>query len=396
VRIGIDFRGAQSEGGSGQRGIGRYILDLVVGILDHYPQHEVVLFCRDVTRIPKELNGRCREVQVSISDPKPFWLKIPKVRSQMFLHRKLMFQRIELHAKAMESALAANPVDVLHLPSALDIGSYPIFGYPCPVVMTFLDAIVIRFKDDVFNHYAPYQQEYYGLQGSNLKLADHVVGISQSSSSDAVELFGVNPSKVSTVYPVVSDEFMESRSLGQWGSKKPYYLFCSVPDLHKNPKVVMEAFAKMRTNEHLIFISPLDQHYAPMLAKFAEELGITEHFTVTGFIDQSELIGLFQNAVALVSPSKMEGFGLPVAQAMKCGTPVVTNGAYSQGEIAHDVGFLVNPNSVEEVAEAMKQAASEPRGSARLLKGIERTKQFESKATTDQLIEIYERLISSR
>ena len=400
MRIGIDFRGAQSGAGSGQRGIGRYMTDLVAGLLTYAPDHEVVLFCKDSSQLPSEIKGRCKAVDVvapSWTDlPKPLWQKIPKLRSSMTLHRNRIRAATLAQGKAIESALRNHPVDVLHIPSALDVGSYPIYNYPCPVVMTFLDAIVLRLKADVYNHYPEYLKEVYHAQGENLKRAEHIVAISQASADDAIELFGVDPTRTSVVYPVVSDSFLSPCPLGKWESAKPYYLFCSVPDLHKNPRIVMAAFSKLSSKTNLIFISPNDTQYSPGLLEYARELGVQDRFTITGFVDQPELIALFQNAIALVSPSKMEGFGLPVAQAMKCGTPVVTSRESAQGEIAKDVGFLVDPNSVDEVAHAMEQAAHETRHSQRLTEGVQNSEQFSMKSTTEKLLTIYEHVIDEK
>jgi glycosyltransferase involved in cell wall biosynthesis len=374
--------------------------DLVEGLIDFPSRHEITLFCKNETTLPREIKGRCKAVVVSTPSwtdtPRPLWQRIPKLRSSMAMHRNQIRKTNDAQRNAIENALNQHPVDILHIPSALDIGSYPIYDYPCPVIMTFLDAIVLRLKDDVYSRYPAYLKEVYHSQAENLKRADHIVAISQASADDAIELFGVDPNRISVIYPIVSNTFSEVKPLGRWEESRPYYLFCSVPDPHKNPRVVMEAFAKIGGDSRLIFVAPNDTQYAPNLLQFAQELEIEERFTITGFVEQDELIALFQNAVAVVSPSKMEGFGLPVAQAMKCGTPVVTNRLSAQGEIALGIGFLVNPNSVSDVADAMRQAALEPRSSERLLKGKERAEQFSTQQTTQKLIDLYEKTIDEK
>ncbi|HLP00218.1 MAG TPA: hypothetical protein VK171_16595, partial [Fimbriimonas sp.] len=193
MRVGIDFRGAQSGGGSGQRGIGRYTLEMLKGILEFAPEVQLVLFVKHDVEIPAELKGKCEIIPVvaaSWSDAKkPLWLKIPKIRSIKRFHEMRFRSAVRKQKVAMEKALSSTKLDVLHIPSALDIGSYPIYNYPCPVVMTFLDAIVIKLKHNTYDRYPWFLQTYYQEQGENLKKADAIVAISDASAKDAIEVF---------------------------------------------------------------------------------------------------------------------------------------------------------------------------------------------------------------
>ena len=396
MRLGFDFRGAQCSG-SGLRGIGRYTLELLKGILTYAPEIEVTLFVKPKGEIPEELKA-CKIVPVdalSWTDPTDaLRTKIPKIRSLNILHARHCRRSVAEQKVAMEKALAENPVDLLHIPSALDIGSYPIFDYPCPVVMTFLDAIVLKLKENTYNRFRPFLQAYYLEQAENLKKATQIIAISQASAKDAAEVFKLDPTKIDVVYPSVSQEYGTPRPKPNWVGDKPYFLFCSVPDPHKNPQVVVEAFGKMPIGYQLIFVSPTESEFVPSLKKRAAELGFGDDFTITGYVPEEELYGLFQHATALVSPSQMEGFGLPVAQAMRSGTPVVTSKYSAQGEIAEGVGYLVDPNSVDEVAKAMQQVLQDGRDEVRLAKGIERAKLFDAERMTAELVESYRRALS--
>lgn len=399
-RVGIDFRGAQSGGGSGQRGIGRYTTELVAGLIEFGPAYvleqtgrrlEITLFHAEGIPIPGELNGKVATIGVKAptwSDAKkPLWLRLPKIRSQKRFHEMRFNNAVKSQKRAMESKLAGSKLDVLHIPSALDVGSYPIYDYPCPVVMTFLDAIVAQLREDVLDKYPWFLQDYYFAQAKNLQNADKIVAISQASADDAVSVFGLEQSKIDVVYPAVSDRY-QSESFPN-PRQRPFFLFCSVPDPHKNPEKVMEAFANLPDTHDLVFISPQDQLYMPRLKELADKLGIAERFFITGFVPEDELMGLFQHADALVSPSKMEGFGLPVAQAMRAGIPVITSKFSAQGEIAKDVGLLVDPNSVAEISEAMHRVLRlENREELKRL-GQERAKWFDAEKVTRELLDVY-------
>jgi glycosyltransferase involved in cell wall biosynthesis len=387
VKIGVDFRGAQ--GGSGQRGIGRYTLELVRGILDYAPRGtEVILFCRHDAEIPVELRGRVREVKVTApswsDDKKPLWLKIPKIRSTKYFHEVRFSRARRKQERAIERCLNENPIDILIIPSALDVGSYPIFRYPCPVLMTMLDAIIIALKETMFARYPWFLQSYYHEQAENLKRADRVLAISQATADDGVKFFDLDPARIDVVYPAVSREYGVERARPARVWNFDYFLFCSVPDPHKNPEVTLSAFARVDTDAHLVFISPEDQNYAPKLRKLAEDLGVKDRFHITGFVPEEEMYGLFQHATALVSPSQMEGFGYPVAQAMRAGTPVITSNISAQAEIAVGIGYLVDPNSPDEIAEGMRAAL---RGEIKGEDGRERSTWFDSEAVTRKLFD---------
>jgi glycosyltransferase involved in cell wall biosynthesis len=399
-RVGIDFRGAQSGGGSGQRGIGRYTTDLVLGLVQHGAQVvldktgkqlKIILFVAEGVPLSEELEGQVEVVPVRAptwSDAKkPLWLRLPKIRSQKRFHELRFNNSVKSQKRAMETQLERVELDVLHIPSALDVGSYPIYNYPCPVVMTFLDAIVAQLREDVLEKYPWFLQDYYFLQASNLKRAVRIVAISQASKADASSVFGLDSNKIDVVYPCVSTEYSEPRLPSP--RQRPYFLFCSVPDPHKNPRLVMEAFAHLDKECDLVFVSPHDTLYMPGLLRLAGELGISDRFTITGFVPGSDLVALFQNAIALVSPSKMEGFGLPVAQAMRAGIPVITSNVSAQAEIADGVGILIDSNSAVEIAAAMHRILNEANREELARKGQERASWFNSEKVTRELIDVY-------
>lgn len=398
MRVGIDFRGAQCSG-SGLRGIGRYTVDLINGLRTHAPEIEVVLFSKHNVDLPSELSP-CEVIKVpamSWTDPTDaLWTKIPKIRSSDFLHGRRCRQAVAEQKVAMELALAQNPVDLLHVPSALDIGSYPIFDCPVPLVATFLDAIVLKLKANTFDRFRPFQQKYYLEQAKHLQRADRIVAISNASAADAISEFQLDAARIDVVYPAVSKMYSQPMERPATAGSLPYFLFCSVPDPHKNPMVVLEAFRDMPDGYQLIFVSPKEAELMPQIMNFAQASGFSDRFTVTGYVPEHEMYGLFQHATAVVSPSQMEGFGLPVAQAMRAGTPVITSRESAQGEIADGVGYLVDPNSALEVKEAMVRVIADNRDGKRLALGQERAHQFDSEVVTGQLVEVYKKTLETR
>jgi glycosyltransferase involved in cell wall biosynthesis len=117
------------------------------------------------------------------------------------------------------------------------------------------------------------------------------------------------------------------------------------------------------------------------------------HFT--GYIPEEDLPVLYNGASLFVFPSLYEGFGLPVLEAMACGTPVVTSNCSSLPEVTGEAAILVDPMDVNALAAAMRQVLEEPDLSLSLRqKGITRAQQFSWEQTARRTTEVYERLLN--
>jgi glycosyltransferase involved in cell wall biosynthesis len=120
------------------------------------------------------------------------------------------------------------------------------------------------------------------------------------------------------------------------------------------------------------------------------QFGLSERVRLTGFVSEEELATLYAHAHGLVMPSLYEGFGLPVLEAMACGTPVVSSNASSLPEVAGDAGLLVDPHDVDGLAAAIDRLAHDPLLRADLAKrGIERARTFSWARTARETVAVY-------
>ena len=296
--------------------------------------------------------------------PAPWWQRVPRLRHNAKMLKEWSDELRRIQTAEMERAVRASDLDLLHLPSALEVSSYPEGKFSCPTVMTFLDSIIFEFREIFLDRWPPYQQEFYRIQLKNLETASQIVTISDSGKHDLLEICPVDAGRVTTVYPVVSDAFADYGAdvdiIAHTGGN-PYFLFNSVPDPHKNPFRVIRGFAQadLPKNIRLVMVMPFDGYHEVKFRELAADRGISDRLVITGFLPDAEMIALYQNAVALISPSLMEGFGLPVAQSMKAGVPVITSNRSAQAEIAvgsggERAGFLVTPESVDEMRDAIE------------------------------------------
>jgi glycosyltransferase involved in cell wall biosynthesis len=139
-----------------------------------------------------------------------------------------------------------------------------------------------------------------------------------------------------------------------FGLPFPYLLCVSNRKRHKNELRVVEAFAKadLDPRTHLVFTGEPTAE----LRRFIQSQGVGPRVNFVGAVPEAKLPSLYRGSEALIFPSLYEGFGLPVLEAMACGTPVVTANVTAMPEVAGDAAVLVDPTSVEQIAGAMEQA----------------------------------------
>ena len=126
------------------------------------------------------------------------------------------------------------------------------------------------------------------------------------------------------------------------------------------------------------------------LLKGCHELGLAEDVIFTGHVPTVDLVHIYNAADLFVYPSLNEGFGIPMLEAMACGTPVVTSNISALPEVAGDAAILVNPYNVEELAHATYGVLHNEELKQTLIeKGLERARMFSWEKTARETIEVY-------
>lgn len=402
MRIGIDVRALQTQGGSATRGIGRYVTDLVEGLLT-FSEEKIVLLSLEGRDVPRDWGKRCEVVPVEgliyHEMPKPLYMKIPKVRSSQALLGRLHDRAVASQRVGLQKAVGRAKLHVLHLPNAVDVGSYPEGDWDVPTVMTFLDAIPLVHRELYYDVWGRFLQRFYDRQLANLQKAACVVAISEASRQDAIRFGRVAPEKVRVVYPSIAPAFFEPPSTtrvdevkGRFGIDRPYVLFCSVPDPHKNPDRVVEGFARANVEgTQLVFVSPREEPHLGHLQRLGVQHNLEENrLIVTGRVSDSDLVALFQGASVLASPSLVEGFGLPAAQSLAVGTPTIVSSRGSQPEVVGDAGLVVDPEDSVAISDAIRSLITNaPLRESLIAKGREQAKRFAPERQAGELMQIY-------
>jgi glycosyltransferase involved in cell wall biosynthesis len=167
-------------------------------------------------------------------------------------------------------------------------------------------------------------------------------------------------------------------------------------DPTKNVKALVEAFGRLpqpvRDAHDLVLVG--DFRRRPELRERAAVLGIEKQTIFPGVVDDDRLIELYQQAALFVFPSRYEGFGLPVLEAMACGCPVISSNASSLPEVAGDAALLVEPLDIAGLAKTVEQVLSDQDLSRELrMRGPARASQFSWDRTARNMVAVYKKVV---
>jgi glycosyltransferase involved in cell wall biosynthesis len=206
--------------------------------------------------------------------------------------------------------------------------------------------------------------------------AERVFAVSERTKRDLVELYGLEPDKVVVTPNAVDPAFRPSNNLLQ--GNKGYVLFVGAIQARKDPLAALDAAREVGLP--LVVVGPEKE---PQLAARLRSGGAD----LRGYVAKNDLAELYRGAAALVLPSRFEGFGLPVLEAMACGTPVVAAPEPALREVAGDAAVYAEPP----LADALRQAIAE-RDRLRAA-GLERAKLFSWEETARRTLAVYRELL---
>jgi glycosyltransferase involved in cell wall biosynthesis len=206
-----------------------------------------------------------------------------------------------------------------------------------------------------------------------IRRADLIVTPSASTRRDLAERWDVDPARVSVIGEAAAPFF----SLPAPGEdprvrvaselpaiSRPYVLSVSGPDGHKNTDALFEAWARLpsslRRNHQLVVVCTLPDATRRAWMTHARQLGIApDEIVLTGFVEDDVLRALYQRASLFVLPSRYEGFGLPVLEAIRCGCPAITSNTSSLPEVLDWPGATFSPTAADEIGGLIERALSD-------------------------------------
>jgi glycosyltransferase involved in cell wall biosynthesis len=217
--------------------------------------------------------------------------------------------------------------------------------------------------------------------------AERVIAVSGRTKQDLVEHYGIDEIKVVVIPNGVDDVF---RPDGPAGNGTPYLLFVGALQPRKDPLVAIEALSLADSELRLVLVGP-DKGAAGEARRAVARLGLNGRVEFTGHVEKPALAALYRGAQALVFPSRYEGFGLPVLEAMASGTPVVATPAGAIPEVSGDAAVLVDPGDPVALAGGIERALADRDRLVRA--GLERARLYSWTETARQTLAVYRGLL---
>ena len=268
----------------------------------------------------------------------------------------------------------------------------------CPTVVTVHDLSFLRYP----NAFRWFNRSYLSfITRHSTRRAARVIAVSESTRQDVIHLCGVPAERVVVVPNGVTDEFRPAAPSEvaefrrQKGLPDRFLLFLGTLEPRKNLVRLLDAYALWRQSKGasaaaaLVIAGGKGWFYETIFARVAA-LGLTDHVIFPGFVPAEELAWWYRAAEVFVYPSLFEGFGLPVLEAMACGTPVITSDASSLPEVTGAAAELIDPEDAAAIADAIERVMAEPgRRAAMRTAGIQRAALYSWERTADETVAVY-------
>lgn len=234
---------------------------------------------------------------------------------------------------------------------------------------------------------------------NSCKRADAIITISKSSKRDMTELLGVSPEKISVVYCATDSFYHEVKDvdktlLGKLGIDRPFILYVGELRPHKNIIRLIEALKRSYNKDYMLVV--VGKSYKDFNDPFAaaHRLHLEHRIKFLMYIEKKELLHLYNAAKIFVLPSLYEGFGLPVLEAMACGTPVITSNVSSMPEVGGDAALLVDPYNTDQIANAIDSLLLNENARREMReKGFEQNKKFSWITAANETFAVYQNVL---
>lgn len=352
MRIGVGLNLFTSDAG----GVANYVLTLLRHWPEFAPAHELVLFTFDHNE--------------------PILPQLPAES-----------RRHELRLRTQEDMLQhLDKIDVYFCPFNT-LWPRPV---PLPSVVTFTD-MQERFYPEFFS---PKQlEERFHHYDWSLRMADVVIAISDFTKQSCIDIVGISPRKIRTIH-LSPDHLPEPTQPAGWdvaGWEKFIYYPANFWE-HKNHRALLQALQQLRShrlNVRCVFTGSLFGRESEWNALVAET-GTGESVRHLGRRSRDEISWLFRHARGVMIPSRFEGFGIPVVEAMHCGCPVACSGGTSLPEVAGNAALYFDPRDVQDIADAVARIWTDDRLCAQLIeRGQQRSTAFNARKLVTAHVEAF-------
>lgn len=235
-----------------------------------------------------------------------------------------------------------------------------------------------------------------------LKRADKIITVSKFERNRIGEFFGFPPGdkRLVAIYNGVSRHFVHiedaaflKRVKAQYKLPDEYFFFLGNTDPKKNTKGVLKAFSDfLKKSDRKISLVMLD-YDREELKKLLNEIGdpgLEDHILLTGYVVNTDLPAIYSMCSLFLYPSLRESFGIPMLEAMRCGTPVITSNTSSMPEVSGNAALIIDPYKPDEITAAIVKLLGDEKLRKELVeKGYEQAAKFSWKSMAESVLDLY-------
>lgn len=384
LRVGIDARALETS--TKNRGIGYFTLNVLSSVLNKKRDDFQFVFYTTLT-------GKLQEKLVSLN--KSIFYKMPTL-----LRPKRRLRRFDpIFIPIWKSVLNRSKPNIVHITSLFEV-YYLKVPDNIPFVVTLYDLIPIIFKKEYFDNQKA--EEWYQMRLEQAKKATKIITISKSAKEDIAKELKIPTSKIEVIYggfdskfKVLKNENYKKIVVEKYGINSPYILAVGAYIFHKNMTRIFESFKKyLETSKDkeltLVVVCKLIEEEEKGWRVEIKKLGLDGKVVLTNFVEDEDMPGLYSGAKMLLFPSLYEGFGLPILEAMACGTPVVTSNISSMPEAGGNAAYYVNPYSVQEITQGVNKVLNDQKLRQKMIKeGLKQVKKFSWEKTAEETLKVY-------
>lgn len=242
----------------------------------------------------------------------------------------------------------------------------------------------------------------------SIKNSNHIITISNFSKNDIIKNYNVDKEKITVAYPgfnkdifiSIKDQGMIESTKRKYGISGKYIIFVGTIQPRKNLVRLIEAFRSIEDLKLVIVgktkgLGRQGWMFEEILAK-PKELGIEDKVLFTNFVPSYDLPSLISGADVFILPSLWEGFGIPVVEAMACGTPVIVSNISSLPEVVGKAGLLIDPYSTTQIEQAIRTITSDKKlHDKKARECLQRVKKFSWEKMAKTILRVFQEVNSA-
>jgi glycosyltransferase involved in cell wall biosynthesis len=357
-------------------GLGNYSRTLLRNMATYYPDNEYFLYAPSVQKNP-ETAYYLQSPLFSVHTPTAGWGAFWRAFSIVHLLKRHKIRLFHGLSHEIPAGLANAGIPVVVTMHDLAFRMYPEF---------------YRWPDRQIYHY----KVSYAVRN-----AERIIAISESTRQDLIEMYKVDPERVTVIYQSCHERFQQEKStktidrvLQKYQLPRDYLLFVGTVNERKNLLVLLEAMRQLPAGFRLPLVVVGDgKAYLQKVMEFIRKHRLQEEVF---FIhpENEDMPAIYQQADVFVYPSLYEGFGIPILEALYSETPVITSNCSSLPEAAGPDSLLINPRNPAEISEGICKILGDSDYRKNMIaKGYQYAQQFQGDVLSARLMELYEDIL---